>query len=297
MNVYEFKEVAHAKCILVGEHAVLRGSPGIVIPVKSKQLMLAYRPTNDPLNLVFNSMQHKDLAVFFTDIIKTCAQLLQKDFYDFRGEFFLQNNIPIASGLGFSSAFCVALTRWVLWNGWIESSDLFAFARRLEDFFHGKSSGIDIAGVLSNEMILYHKDRGTEKIPLAWQPHLYLFTSTTSSATKKCIDHVSDLQNNNRKLAKKIDQQMAESVDSAINALLLNEEKGVTQLADALNKACHCFSQWGLITPPLRKSMAYLLSIGAIAVKPTGSGAGGYLISLWESPPDETACEMIPVLY
>ncbi len=41
----------------------------------------------------------------------------------------------------------------------------------------------------------------------------------------------------------------------------------------------------GLISESLQQHMQQLLHEGALAVKPTGSGSGGYVLSLWESEP------------
>ena len=42
-----------------------------------------------------------------------------------------------------------------------------------------------------------------------------------------------------------------------------------------------CFEQWGLIDSSVQAEMDRLSAQGALAVKPTGSGGGGYLLSLW----------------
>ena len=75
---------------------------------------------------------------------------------------------------------------------------------------------------------------------------------------------------------------MADSVTQAHDALLHPNPRA---LADAMNQAQHCFHAWGLITPALAAHMQALRNAGAIAVKPTGSGGGGYVLSLWEQQP------------
>jgi mevalonate kinase len=45
------------------------------------------------------------------------------------------------------------------------------------------------------------------------------------------------------------------------------------------------FSGWGLTTGVLGDHIQQLKDYGALAVKPTGSGDGGYVLSLWRQPP------------
>jgi len=67
-------------------------------------------------------------------------------------------------------------------------------------------------------------------------------------------------------------------------------------LCEAINSAADCFTQWGLVSESLQQHMLRLHDAGAIAVKPTGSGGGGYVISLWESPPpSDMSGELIPL--
>lgn len=51
MEYNNFQTITHAKAILAGEHAVLRGSPAVVIPVLNKTFRLTY--------LSIREMNHK----------------------------------------------------------------------------------------------------------------------------------------------------------------------------------------------------------------------------------------------
>jgi mevalonate kinase len=78
-----------------------------------------------------------------------------------------------------------------------------------------------------------------------------------------------------------IDLQMRDSVLLAVGALNNSSIAALSQLQQSINMARDCFAQWALIDSSAQAEMDRLLSQGALAVKPTGSGGGGYLLSLW----------------
>jgi mevalonate kinase len=98
----------------------------------------------------------------------------------------------------------------------------------------------------------------------------------------------------NDTLAHAIDRQMAESVKLAQQALE-DTTDGLQNLTQAITQAASCFRQWGLVSESLERHMANLQEAGALAVKPTGSGGGGYVVSLWDSTPPVMPMELIPV--
>lgn len=294
---YDFQTVTHAKCILVGEHAVLRGYAGIVFPIKSKYLKLYFRNTNNQVLARCVSHYSDVLLTAFWTLLEDSLKALDKhSLHKNNGEFFIKNTIPMGYGMGFSSAICVAVARWILWKGWIQQNELFAFAKHLEDSFHGKSSGIDIAGVIADSGISFNKTIGARKITLNWKPRLYISSSEFSSCTSKCIAQVEQLWEQNKALAKSIDKEMGKCAHLSEQAFGMNEKEGIVYLANAISKANDCFQKWGLINSELAEHIKILLSRGAMAAKPTGSGAGGYILSLWkEEPPQDLPFKLVPL--
>ncbi|HWU44642.1 MAG TPA: hypothetical protein VN132_14420, partial [Bdellovibrio sp.] len=64
-----------------------------------------------------------------------------------------------------------------------------------------------------------------------------------------------------------------------------NISEGEALLSQAINQAGECFEQWNLNEGAPAKHIQWLRENGAIAIKPTGSGGGGYVLSLWHSKP------------
>jgi mevalonate kinase len=186
---------------------------------------------------------------------------------------------------------CVATARWFSAVKLLESQSVYHFAKELENLFHGQSSGLDIAGVASTSG-MYFKQGHYAPIQQTWQPHWSLSSCGQIGMTSHCISQVQSLWKENVSSAKKIDKNMANAVKKAKIALETNSPKALQQLASAINTAAQCFQQWGLVSDRLEEHMQTLRDAGALAVKPTGSGGGGYVLSLWDNtPPDGLSIE------
>jgi len=282
----DFQTTTHAKWILAGEHAVLRGQAAIAFPILEKKLHLSYQPKDSDLSAEFEGSSGADLHLLFWSVLEHGQQLLGQSVNQLSGHFKLWCNIPIGQGLGASAALSMAMSRWFAAQHLLDPNLTITFAQTLEHLFHGKSSGLDIAAVASNSGIYFQQGRA-RPLALAWQPQWLLSSSDQVGITSHCIKHVNDLWQTNKDLAEKIDQRMQRAVMAAGLALEQSTKDALTHLQQAINEAHACFKSWGLISDTLGHHMDELLAQGALAVKPTGSGRGGYVLSLWEKAPPE----------
>lgn len=289
----DFTTTLSAKWILAGEHAVVRQHPAIVYPLGHFQFSLVYQCTPDPWQVTVQGIHNTALETLFLSTLEHAVNTSNSQHIDRTGLFIVNNNIPLGSGLGASAAFCLAISQWMAAQGIIDSNQIYQQGKQLENIFHGQSSGLDIIGAGATSGRYFHAGKHIT-IQQNWQPHWYLSYSGIRCKTNLCIEQVNSLWQEDASTATTIDQQMSQSVQLALSALIKGKD-GLTQLADAINLAKNCFEQWGLIDANLKNHISELTNAGALACKPTGSGSGGYVISLWPQPAPKLSWPMIPL--
>lgn len=279
------------KWILAGEHAVLRGCPALVFPITSQSMKFSYLGSPEELKVNFSGAHGEELRLLFWGVIEQALSKVKQSRKELTGQIQLWSDLPVGAGLGASAALCVALGRWISWMGWIEETEIYEFSRSLENLFHGESSGVDIAVALSGHGLKFLRNGPREPIKPMWKPQWYLSSCGKRGVTSECVQKVKELAIRNEELAQHLDQEMSKSVQLAERALVADEKAGFALLEESIEKAASCFLRWGLTEGELDQHMRDLRRHGAVAVKPTGSGGGGYVLSLWNKPPPTALLE------
>lgn len=303
----EFSTTVHGKWIVAGEHAVLRGSPALAFPVYGKSLTLRWSDA-DEFSPHFAGERGPEFQLLFTGVFDRSLELLGRsgDLTLRRGVFTVESSLPVGAGLGASAALSVAVGRWFAFRGAIAEPQLFDFCRNLEDLFHGESSGVDVAVALENRGLHFERGALEEKrmqgFDPTWQPLWYISYSGSRGITSECVAKVKSWLASNPIEGLATDQKMAAAVRRAEESLRANGRSEdqirarFESLRQAIAEAGECFQTWGLSDGNMGRHLDWLKSQGAVAVKPTGSGGGGYALSLWQTRPEPDAeSQLVPV--
>ena len=316
-DFFEWEKTWYPKFIVTGEHSVLRGAPAIVFPYKNKRLYLRARlskkksptdqqnqsvataagssplpaellgplATSDCAEWKMQSIRIKSFGENAADIPMLVHGLWQESLrhlginaYSIGGELEIHNEVPLGSGLGSSALFCSLISQLLVQLNMLPKEQSFPFARKLEHHFHGQSSGVDVAGVFAGAPIVYSIREGLRFLQVNNKLVFSVHSSGQKGITKQAIEQVQALKDKDPSQFQKAENLMHASVQTAIQAL---EEGDADRLVTAIQKGREAFETWGLITPSMHKLMQDLLQNGALAVKPTGSGLGGYILALW----------------
>lgn len=287
----------YGKWILAGEHAVLRGCPALVFPLLSKRFELFYSDDGGRLRATFSGEHGPELQPLFWLVIERALALKNLARDDVRGRLDVVSQLPIGAGLGASAALCVAVGRWFIAMGWARADELDEFARGLEDLFHGESSGVDVAVAISGRGLRFVRGGPPSDVARAWSPNWCLSYSGQRSVTSECVARVKALFRADRARAQSLDEQMRRSVAEAEAAFLLTDsEGGFARMGGAVDLACETFADWGLAGGAMGEHLVRLRAGGAAAVKPTGSGAGGFALSLWREPPSAETIDRLGLI-
>ncbi len=282
----------YAKIILFGEHFVVYGLPGVAAGI-DKYVQIEAQKVKDSDDVVFDdkvfnekiSMKENPEHLKF----KMFHAMFDSDEYlPKKGIKFIVNaNFVSGIGLGYSSAFSVALARSmnVLYDQSWKEDKINELAHLAEIVAHGDPSGIDNTCATYGTTIYFEKDlKGGKNIarPIKCGKALYfvLADSGVKHESKEAVEHVKSFKEKN---PKDFDILCADykSIVSKVKKEI--QFGGTEEIGKLMNKNNELLKQLGISTPELDQIIRISNFEGAFGAKITGAGMGGSALILCEN--------------
>lgn len=273
---------AHAKTVLLGEHAVVHGSPAIALPMPELDVEVDCRETTGPGTIdsaLFTGSW--DAAPERLRPISTAALavLRRHGLEDVRLDLRIRSRIPAERGLGSSAAVAAATVEAVLRmldqhaTGATARHELIQEAERVA---HGTPSGLDAHAVVSTRPVWFQGGR-IEPLEAGRRLSFVVADSGSPGATQPAVSAVHAQRRQDRLRVDRIIDSIAESVHGARDDIATGDAPALGARMDAVHML---LQQLRLSTVRLDHLVEAARDAGARGAKLTGGGRGGCIIAL-----------------
>ncbi|MFF6782680.1 mevalonate kinase [Streptomyces sp. NPDC012510] len=277
---------AHAKAILLGEHAVVYGAPALALPVPRLKAVArakwAAHATEDRCGVAFTTTGSapgptvaasdgmRRLAVAcraamgmpdapYLDVIIRCA-------------------IPPGRGLGSSAACARAMVLALadLFGRAVTESTVFDLVQTAENVVHGRASGVDARTVAASAPLLFQQGEARE-LPIGCDGSFVIADSGETGRTKDAVELLRAALGRRSGAREAFVSRASKMTDEARHALAEGEPE---ELGARLTDYHELLRAAGLSTDRIETLVEAALAAGSLGAKITGGGLGGCVIAL-----------------
>lgn len=285
---------AHAKSILVGEHAVVYGKPAIAFPVHSLPLV-AQATTNSHgffLRTPYHSGEMQAEHSSSDSLERSLADTALRNTLDFLESDLpgltvtITGMIPPARGLGSSAAVAGAIAQSVARLHGRDLSELerFQLVQSVERVAHGTPSGLDAHATTASGPIWFENGVITP-LQVKRSPHLLVADTGITGHTSQAVAQVRSYYDLEPQKVSSILDEIAAITHSARFDLASDNMEG---LGVTMTQNHRLLSELGVTHEALDNLVTVATRSGALGAKLTGGGLGGCIVALAESKEDMT---------
>lgn len=264
-----------SKVLMLGEYTILNGSKAMAIPYWK----LSGKWSMGPLSTAAAKLSHDSLRNFLEH---RCDEYL--DFArlktDVKNGLWFDSDIPHGYGLGSSGALIAAIYEsYNLKRGTIQE-DKKALAR-LEDHFHGSSSGLDPLVSLIHSPILIHNFDTVEKISSELNLKGFFLLNTGKPRSTGPLVSIYQEKMKDPEFKRGCAEVLSREVNFAIQSILDNDKSNLFHHLWLISKF-----QWEyfpeMIPTQMRGPWLRGLETGDYVLKLCGAGGGGFVLGYSE---------------
>ncbi|MDT9698362.1 mevalonate kinase [Streptomyces sp. P17] len=274
---------AHAKAVLLGEHAVVYGAPALAVPLPQLTVTATARATGGPGEVSF-TMTGSPSRPMVTQASDGLRRLIT-EFTSAMGvddsprlDVTIDGAIPHGRGLGSSAACARAVVHALadLHDREVTENETFDLVQTAENMAHGRSSGVDARTVGARAPLLFHNGE-VQELSIGCYGLLVIADSGLVGRTKDAVELLREGFERHAGAKERFVRRASRLTEEARYALADGrpEELGarLTDYHDLLRAA-------GLSTNPIDALVEAALTAGSLGAKITGGGLGGCVLAL-----------------
>lgn len=278
---------ACGKVIVLGEHAVVYGTPALAAGLP-QGLMLRARALDSTsarsrltipawdVDVTLAADTDHPVARAALEVLGVCDGPLTG--HHITGD----SHLPAGAGLGSSAALSVALARLVLGPD-AEMATVVDASLHGERVFHGQPSGVDSEVAARGGLVRYVRGQAPEPVAVPSPIPLVVVDSGAPRRTADLVAGVRVRHDRFPTVVRPILDAVAAAVGQAIEAV---ERNDLDALGELMTIDHGLLTALGVSSPILDELCSTALLAGARGAKLTGAGGGGCIVAL---PPDDPA--------
>lgn len=277
---------AHAKAILLGEHAVVYGAAALAVPIPqlTATASAGWSPAGEgegELSFTMTGSASRAVVTQASDGLRELTAAF-KDRMGVAGDphldVILDGAIPAGRGLGSSAANsrAIVLALAELFGRELSGEAAFELVQTAENMAHGRASGVDAMAVGASAPLAFQAGRARE-LSIGCDGLFIVADSGQAGSTKEAVELLREGFGRRPGAREKFLGQAAELVGGAERALA---EGWPEELGSRMTEYHRLLREAGLSTERIEAMVTAALAAGGLGAKITGGGLGGCVIAL-----------------
>ncbi|MEV6962745.1 mevalonate kinase [Streptomyces sp. NPDC051207] len=278
---------AHAKAILLGEHAVVYGTPALALPIPQLTATASAGWSSHAcdarggLSFTMTGSASRAVVTLASDGLQRLAAAFAERMGLVRMphlDVILDGAVPPGRGLGSSAANARAIVLALadLFGRELSEATAFELVQTAENMAHGRASGVDAMAVGAAAPLLFQAGRA-EELAIGCDGLFIIADSGTAGSTKEAVELLRDGFRREAGAEETFLSRAAQLVEEARRALA---DGSPEELGARLTRYHELLRAAGLSTDRIDAMVEAALRAGSLGAKITGGGLGGCVLAL-----------------